>query len=373
LVVTLEELETDPYPALARLRPVGWVEALGGWVVASRELAMAVMRDPSTFTVDDPRFSTARVVGPSMLSLDGAEHAAHREPFEKVFGLASTRSRFTAMVTSTVASLMDAIADSGASDLRRTVAGPLSVAVVAHSLGLPPASASTVLGWYAAISDSVSGVSAGRPVTAEGAEAFARLHAHVAGGIDSGDSLIAAAARAGLGVDEVVANAAVLMFGGIETTEGMITNALWHLLTSSDQLELVLAEPSLLPNALEESLRLEPAAAVVDRYATRDVELNGAAIRRGDLVTVSLAGAGRDPAVFESPDEFDVRRPNARRHLAFASGPHICLGMHLARLEAMSAVEAVLRLPRLRLAPDSPPPRGLVFRKPPALNVLWDV
>jgi cytochrome P450 len=249
----------------------------------------------------------------------------------------------------------------------------LSVAVVAYSLGLPPASAATVLDWYTAISDSVSGVSAGRQVTKEGAEAFAQLHKHVASGIDSADSLIAAAAQAGLGVDEVVANAAVLMFGGIETTEGMITNALWHLLTHRDQLDLVLADPSLLPNALEESLRLEPAAAVVDRYATRDVELAGASIRRGDFVTVSLAGAGRDPAMFPSPDVYDVRRTNARRHLAFASGPHICLGMHLTRLETQAAVSAILDLPGLRLDPDSPPPRGLVFRKPPALNVSWDV
>jgi hypothetical protein len=372
-VVTLEELETDPHPALAALRPIGWVDALGSWVVAGRDLAMTVMRDPETFTVDDPRFSTAQVVGPSMLSLDGAVHAAHRDPFESPFGLAETRRRFTEPVQQTVAELIAAIRTTGAADLRRTLAGPLSVAVVAYSLGLPPASASTVLDWYTAISDSVSGVSAGRPVTPEGAAAFAELHKHVASGIESSDSLIAAAARAGLGLDEVIANAAVLMFGGIETTEGMITNALWHLLTHRDQLDLVLADTSLLPNALEESLRLEPAAAVVDRYATRDVDLAGASIQRGDMVTVSLAGAGRDPSVFESPDTFDVRRSNARRHLAFASGPHICLGMHLTRLETLTAVEAVLRLPGLRLAPDSPAPRGLVFRKPSAVKVLWDV
>lgn len=376
-MVSLDELETDPHPALAALRPIGWVDALGGWVVASRALALAVMRDPATFTVDDPRFSTAQVVGPSMLSLDGAAHKAHRDPFESPFGLAETRRRFTTVVQQTVDDLIAAIRPSdasgpGSADLRTALAGPLSVAVVAYSLGLPPASASTVLEWYTAISDSVTGVSAGRPVTADGAAAFAELHKHVASGIDSSDSLVAAAARAGLGVDEVVANAAVLMFGGIETTEGMITNALWHLLNAPDQLNLVRADPTLLPNALEESLRLEPAAAVVDRYATRDVELAGASIRRGDLVTVSLAGAGRDPEVFPSPDTFDVRRSNARRHLAFASGPHICLGMHLTRLETQIAVSAVLDLPGLRLDPASPPPHGLVFRKPPALNVHWD-
>ncbi|WP_350276892.1 cytochrome P450 [Kribbella sp. HUAS MG21] len=370
-MVTVEELENDPHPALAAIRPVGWVEALNSWFVTGRAVALEVLRDPETFTVDDPRFSTAQVVGPSMLSLDGDPHKAHRDPFESPFGLAETRRRFTEPVRQTVNDLMAELQGQEA-DLRTALAGPLSVAVVAYSLGLPPASASTVLGWYTAISDSVSGVSAGRPVTDAGAAAFAELHKHVAAGIDSTDSLLAAAAHAGLGVDDIVANAAVLMFGGIETTEGMIANALWHLLTHRDQLDLVLADPALLPNAMEESLRLEPAAAVVDRYATRDVDLAGERIRRGDMVTVSLAGAGRDPDVFDSPDTFDVRRPNARRHLAFASGPHICLGMHLTRLETLTALEAVLALPGLRLAPDSPPPRGLVFRKPSALRVTWD-
>ena len=169
------------------------------------------------------------------------------------------------------------------------------------------------------------------------------------------------------------------MFGGIETTEGMIANAAWHLLSHRDQLDLVRADPGLLPQAIEESLRLEPAAAVVDRYATRDVELGAcAAISPGDLVSVSVAGAGRDPAVFPDPDRFDVRRDNARQNLAFARGPHFCLGVHLARLEAQAALSAALsQLPGLRLDPDRgaatrAAPRGLVFRKPPSLPVRWD-
>jgi cytochrome P450 len=91
-------------------------------------------------------------------------------------------------------------------------------------------------------------------------------------------------------------------------------------------------------------------------------------------VVVSIAGANRDPAVFPDPDAFDVRRPNARLHIAFAHGPHVCLGMHLARLEAHTAVRRVLeRLAGLRLDPAADPaPRGLVFRKPPELRVRWD-
>ena len=172
---------------------------------------------------------------------------------------------------------------------------------------------------------------------------------------------------------EVVSNAAVLLFGGIETTEGMIANALLHLLSSPDGRALVDRDPGLLHGAVEESLRLEPAAAVVDRYATQDIELGGAAICRGELVTVSIAGANRDPATFADPDRFDVRRSNAQLHLAFAQGPHVCLGMHLARMETQTAVRrAFLRLPGLRLDPERPSVvRGLVFRKPRDLHVQW--
>jgi len=146
-----------------------------------------------------------------------------------------------------------------------------------------------------------------------------------------------------------------------------------HLLRDPAQGDLVRAVPGLLPAAIEESLRLEPAAAVVDRYATRDASIGGARIRRGEPVTVSLAGANRDPAVFPEPDRFDVRRPNSARHLAFARGPHFCLGAHLARLEATAAVAAVLDgLPGLRLDAGQPSvPHGLIFRKPDALRVRW--
>ncbi|MGH3459884.1 MAG: cytochrome P450 [Kribbellaceae bacterium] len=377
--VTLEELELDPHSALARLRaeePVSWLPALNGWLVTRRDLAVQVMRDTTTYTVDDPRFSTAQVVGPSMLSLDGEAHTRHRQPFEYPFGLARTRERFTAYVEAEAARLVDTIAPAGKAELRRSVAGPLSVAVMAEALGLPDVDAGTVLTWYDAIVASVSGVASGRAVTVEGTTAFGRLREHVAAAVQTADpdrSMVAAAGRDGLAVDEVVSNAAVLLFGGIETTEGMICNAVWHLLSHPDQLDLVRASPDLLANAVEESLRLEPAAAVVDRYATHDADLAGTTIPRGDLVTVSLAGAGRDPDVFADPDVFDVRRANARRHLAFAGGPHICVGMHLARLEAVTTLRTLFScFPDLHLDPTRPAsPTGLVFRKPQSLPVRW--
>ncbi|MBD2898030.1 Cytochrome P450 monooxygenase PikC [Actinomadura sp. RB99] len=379
------DLEDDPHPLLARLRaaePVSWLPALGGWLVTSRDLAQRVMRDAAAFTVDDPRFSTARVVGPSMLSLDGPVHTRHRDPFARPFRPARTRERFTAFVEAEVARLVGGLAPAGRAELRGELAGPLAVAVVAEALGLEGVDAATIRSWYGAFVEAVSAITAGGDAPARADEAYALLRAAVEKAItekavtaDAPGSLLAEAAAdgAGLTTAEVVANAAILMFGGIDTTEGMIANTVLHLLGHPGQLRLVLDDPGLLPAAIEESLRLEPSASVVDRYATRDTALGGVTVRAGDLVRVSIAGANRDPAVFPDPDRFDVRRANAGEHLAFAHGPHFCFGAHLARLEARTAVAALLELPGLRLDPSRPArAHGLVFRKPPHLHVLWD-
>jgi cytochrome P450 len=366
--VSLEKLEADPHPLLARLRetePVSWLPALDGWLVTSRDLALRAMRDAGTFTVDDPRFSTGQVVGPSMLTLDGAEHGRHRDPFARPFRLAPVRERFTEVVEEETERLLDELEPAGRAELRRGLAGPLAARVVTFALGLPLEDTAAVLGWYDDIVAAVTEVTEGKEVPASGRDAFAALRASVEPSLGETGKL----AR-----DETVSNLAVLMFGGIETTEGMIANALMHLLANPAERALVEADRSLLANAIEESLRLEPAAAVIDRYATRDAELGGASIARGDLVRLSLTGANRDPGVFQDPDRFDVRRENARLHVAFAHGPHVCLGMHLARLEAHTAVGRVLeRLSGLRADPSEPAPaaRGLVFRKPPALHAVW--
>jgi cytochrome P450 len=378
--LTAADLADDPHPHLARLReraPAALLPELGGWLVTSRDLALRVMRDAGSFTVDDPRFSTAQVVGPSMLSLDGPAHTRHRDPFARPFRPARTRERFTAFVEAETARLVDGLAPAGRAELRGELAGPLAVAVVAEALGLAGVDAATVRSWYGAFVEAVSAITAGGTAPAAADEAYRLLTAAVEEAITASHpgSLLAEAARdeARLTTPEVVANSAILMFGGIDTTEGMIANAALHLLGHPDQLRLVLEDRDLLPAAIEESLRLEPAASVVDRYATRDVELAGARIRAGDLVRVSIAAANRDPAVFPDPDRFDVRRHNAAEHLAFAHGPHFCFGSHLARLETRTALAALLdRLPGLRLDPDRPArPHGLVFRKPPRLDVRW--
>jgi cytochrome P450 len=413
--VTTAGLDGSPHQLLRTLReqePVSWLPALGGWLVTSHDLASRVMRDSELFTVDDPRFSTARVVGPSMLSLDGAAHRRHRDPFTQAFRGAEA-SALESFAVATAGRLVAGIREDGRAELRRSLAGPLAVAVVAELLGLAETEPAVILSWYDAIVSAVTALSAepsrgGPPVAASSAgdvsPSFAAGDAAAAGNTSSATStgsayqagrgafgalrasieevigrrgasslLAAAAGSGGLSTDEVVSNAAVLMFGGIETTEGMICNAILHLLSDPGQLGLVLADRQLLSGAVEESLRLEPSAAVVDRYATAGVPLGPARIRRGDLVIVSIAAANRDPAVFADPDRFDIRRVNARQNLGFARGPHFCPGAQLARIETCAAIEAMLdQLPGVRLDQEQPAsPQGLVFRKPPTLHVRW--
>lgn len=378
---TLEVLTSNPHPALASIRrtaPLGWVESLGGWLVVGHAAALTVMRDADTFTVDDPRFSTSQVLGPSMLSTDGAEHDRHRQPFVSPFTPRSTRAHFVDFVQAEAARLVSTLAPVGAAEIRTAVAGPLAAACMQRALGLEAIDLGQLLGWYTEIVAAVAAVTGGSQMPEGGRLAYAALgdavRSTIATASDTSFLAEVAATAGNLTSTELVADIAVLLFGGIETTEGMITNLTLHLLRADLDRSALLSGEDLLDAAVEESLRLEPAAAVVDRYATTDIELAGVRIRRGNLVVVSLAGANRDPAVFERPNDFNPHRPNLRKQLAFAQGPHVCLGAHLARLETRTAARAVLALPGLRLdEARTVEPSGLVFRKPAAVQVRWSL
>jgi cytochrome P450 len=354
----LAELDENPHQLLRQLRetdPVCWAPELNAWLVTRYDLAVAVLKDSGSFTVDDPRFTTARVTGPSMLSLDGPAHARHRSAFAGGLRPEALRRDF---VQAEVSRLVEGIRPSGRAELRRDFAGPLAAAVMGDLLGLnQPAAA--ILGWYDEIVRAVASLAGSTETGAYRTASFGMLAESIARAVSGGTSELLAAAALTLGTGEIVPNAAVLLFGGIETIEGMIGNAIMH----------TLAHGTL---AVEESLRLEPAAAMVDRYATRDVTLGRTRVRRGDQVTVSITGANRDPAVFGDPDLYRPSRANAGRHLAFAHGPHFCVGAHLARLETELAVAAISTLPGLRLA-GRVVPRGVVFRKPPELNATWEI
>ncbi|MEM7336597.1 MAG: cytochrome P450 [Chloroflexota bacterium] len=378
--LTLADLENDVHPILHRLResePVSWIPALDAWLITDRSLCIQVMRDSKTYTVDHPGFSTAQVVGPSMLSLDGMSHLKHRSPFKRPFRKSEVQRRFNDHVIQEINRLIDGFIAQEEAELRRDFAGPISVMTMIEALGMDETPVRNVLSWYDTIVDAVTRVSAGEPVSKEGKAAYQALNENLLPVLkrDADSSLLAAASgmAQGLTDEQIISNAAILLFGGIETTEGMIANALYHLLANPKQLETVRADLSIMPAVIEESLRMEPAATVIDRYTTADVQLGDAYIREGELVRISLAGANRDPKTFENPDEFDPYRSNLKEHVTFAQGPHVCLGIHLARLEAIESVKQLLiRLPNL--APKAGKiikPTGLIFRKPQSVLANW--
>jgi cytochrome P450 len=375
--VTIERLGSHLHETLAGLRdrePVSWVPVLDAWLITSRAQCVEVMRDAHRFTVDDPRFSTAQVLGPSMLSLDGPEHARHRDPFADAFRLAEVQVAFVDVVADIADEIITALRPRGRAELRRQLAGPLAARVMARALDLVDVDAETLLAWYGAIVAAVDAISHDESVNETTYAAVAALADHVSDTVDAGRGVLAGA-RHQLDAHEIAANSGVLLFGGIETTEGMTANLFAHLLREPGLWATVASERSLIQNAIEESLRLEPSVVRVDRYATRDTTLDGAAIERGDFVIVMIAAGNRDPAAFADPDRFDIRRVNSKQHLTFAHGPHACLGMHLARLEAHAAVTAALQLlPGLRLDPEAAPPTpaGTVFRKPDRVDVVWN-
>jgi cytochrome P450 len=173
--------------------------------------------------------------------------------------------------------------------------------------------------------------------------------------------------------EEILAFARIMLPAGAGTTYRGL-GCLFLGLLQTGQLEKLRANRGLLDAAIEESLRWEQPLTSIGRLCTRDTELAGVKIPAGSAMHASVAAANRDPARWEDPDHFDIERP-LRPHASFGSGPHLCIGMHLARTEMRTAINAVLdRLPGLRLDPDADEPwiTGLLFRTPTAVPVVFD-
>ena len=399
--VTIDALAGDPYPLFHELRaaePVTWAPELGMWLLTRRDDAVRVLADWERFTTDSPASTIRDIFGSHMLTTDGDAQIRYKRHFIGPF----RRGRLVEDLLETVGAVLDELmADlsgghdhmkgQGRADLRARIARPLSVRSICRVLGLPEGDAGRLMAWYDDFAAALQNFTGDAGVRERGKAAAREFGAYVTpflrgvegvpegsliGGLSGGGRRRPAGKRtAPLTETEMVANLLIVLFGGIETTESMIGNALWAALSHPDVARALSRDPdpTMIEAVIEESMRWEPAVQSCTRFTTEPVEIRGVGIREGETVQCMLGAANRDPAHFADPDRFDPGRPNARDHLAFGAGRHFCLGASLARIEAEQALARVFgTLPGVRLDPARVArPYGHEFRTPDTIWVRW--
>jgi cytochrome P450 len=394
------EFLADPYAAMAKLpgaeKPIFFAPSIGYYVVTSYAAIEAVFRDTGTYSAAVAQAPLVPIVPeaqqillagghkprPSMVSLDEPEHARLRKPAARAFSM----KRVTAMIPTieaTTTRLLDSVGTETEFDLVAALAFPLPANIVFSLMGVPERDYAQLKQWcgYRAA------LGWGRPAPEDQVEIATTMAAYRRymrdlvdvkvrePGDDLTSDLIAIHDEdpERLTLDEIASILFSLSFAGHETTTGLIGNTVRRLLEDPDRWADIAGQPDLIAAAVEETLRYDPSVPVWRRITTRPVTLAGVDLPEGARLFLWLAAAGRDGAAFDKPDEFDVHRPDADRHLAFGKGLHYCLGANLSKLEAQIAVaELARRYPRLRLAPGQhltfhP---NISFRGPQVLNVL---
>jgi cytochrome P450 len=345
-----------------------------GVTVLGYEECQTVLTHPDTFSSSIYDQIMGPVMGRTLLELEGAEHRASRALVSPSFRTTLLQRWRSELVEVVVHELIDRFAPRGRAELAREFTFAFPVQVIARIMGLPREDYMRFqrlsIELLNVVYDWERGIAASASLKAYFSEVL------VARRRNPQDDLISTLAEseidgARLTDDEIFAFLLLILPAGVETTYRASGNLLVALLTQPALLDRLRADRGMRGGAFEEALRWEPPITTVVRKAVRDCELGGVAITAGTNVSVSVAAANRDPMRYPDPDRFDPTRRNIA-HLTFGGGPHLCLGMHLARMEATVAIDALLdRLPDLRLDATVGPPQvvGVAFRSPAALPV----
>jgi pimeloyl-[acyl-carrier protein] synthase len=386
------EFLSNPYAAYEMLRaagPVVWMPELfgvGGWIVTGHAACSSALRNkqfgkeghrvvpPEKLAlIPQESVEVAERRRSNMLFCDPPDHTRLRGLVSQAF-TPRTVERLRPRVAAVADQLIDAIAPAGHADLIRDFAFPLPIIVIAELLGVPPEDRDQFKAWSTVLTRGISPVVTREELVAIGGiidtlndylrlviedrrkTPRADLISDLVRAQDAGDRLT---------LDEMLATCRLILAAGHETTVNLIGNGMVALLRDPGQRAL-LADPALLPGAVEELLRYDSPVQMTSRFAFDDAPIGDHTAKRGDLVVLLLGAANRDPVQFEDPARLDVRRGNAGTHLSLGSGIHYCLGAPLARLEGEIAVGALLRrLPALALGTEP-----LAWRPHPVLRGL---
>ncbi|MEV0170068.1 cytochrome P450 [Streptomyces sp. NPDC050803] len=380
------DFRRNPHPVYAglrakgpvhRVRPPEWQSET--WLVVGYEEARAALADPR-LAKDGAKIGTPALdeslIGKTLLSTDPPQHTRLRGLISRSFTLRRVEE-LRPRIQQITDDLLDTMLRHGRADLVASFALPLPLTVICELIGAPEMSRAEFREM------ATESIAPSRP----GAEhdAFVGLGAYFTDLIadkraagPSGDllsdvihSTVEDGERPSL--DELRGMAFILLIAGYESTVNLITSGVHALLTHPDQLAALRADMNLIDGAVEEMLRYEgPIENATFRYAAEPLEIAGVRIEAGEPVMVSLAAADRDEDRYPDPERFDIRR-DSRGHVAFGHGIHFCLGAPLARLEARTAIRALLeRAPDLTL--DGPPGDwlpGTLIRGMRSLPVRW--
>jgi cytochrome P450 len=394
------EYLADPYPflaAAAATAPAFYCESIDHWVVTHYHDVRHILRTPTLFSAANansplrppcPLAAKALEEGgfksvPTLANVDPPAHTRVR----KIANIAFTPKRVAEMepfVRELTVKFCEERLRDGYADLVRDFAWALPALVLFRILGVPDdglarvkeGSWSRILFTYGLPPESE------QVRAAEGLAAFWRIAENlvrdrmVSPRQDFVSDLVNAkdSEGKGLAIEQAATVVLNLLFAGHETTTGLLGNAFRRLLADRDSWEAICHDPKLIPGAIEEVLRLDTSVIAWRRRTTQTVDIGGVPVPQRAKLLLLLGSANRDPSVFPDPDRLDIRRPNAREHLSFGAGPHLCLGAPLARLQGKVVLEEVsARLPDLRLVPgvklEFAP--NVSFRGPLSLPVEW--
>ena len=337
-----------------------------------------VLRNAEDFSSSGYDDSIGIVMGHMILAMDEPEHMAHRSLVAQAFRLKSMQDWETAFIAPLIDEIIDTFADRGHADLVEELTFVFPVQVIAAILGLPRDDWAHFqrlsMELIGIVGDTERGLNASAQLRDYFAEVLTERRANPQQDVIS-ELAQAEVDGEKLSDEAIFSFLRLLLPAGAETTFRSSSNLLYLLLTHPEQYEMVRKDRSLIPQAIDEALRLEPPLTQIYRTATRDRDLFGTKITKGAMITPCMGAANRDESVRDRPDEFDITRGKMIEHVAFASGPHMCLGMHLARAETRVVLNAVMdRLPDLKLDLSADPHiRGVIFRSPNALPVTWRV
>ena len=396
--LSAEAFNQNPYPVYRQMReaaPVYWSEAWGCWLLTRYDDIAWTLQDHARFTslgrltasMDLPaplREKAAPLIrhySQGLINVDPPDHTRMRKLVHLAFTPRAIR-KMRVYIEDIVERLIDEHIDRGQMDVIWDFSYPLPVTVIAEMMGIPVEDHAKFKAWSGEI---VAFMATPKPTPAvllKSQDALLAMQAYFRDiyarrRLAPADDLITALVRAELEGDklteeEMVSSCVTILIGGHETTTYLIANGMYALLRQREQMRRLRDNPALDAPATEEFLRYEGPFQRNRRIATRDLEIGGRQIKKGQLIMQFLGAANRDPAQFKEPEALDIERsPN--KHLAFGYGPHFCLGAPLARLEAPVAIRGLLRkLRNIRLADDDLEWNSALFRGLKSLPITFE-